>query len=66
MEIVREPKLQRDLLRMLRQAEQAADQGHQNQKERWLGEYTDALVAVRGTQLPAVQSNALILIARSL
>jgi hypothetical protein len=65
MEYVGDLKLQGELLRMLRQAEQAENRGHDNQKERWLGDYAGVLESVRGTQLPAVQTNALILIADS-
>jgi len=63
---VADAKLQADLLRMLRQAEQAAGQGHPAQKERWLAEYVDSLQKARGMLLPAVQTDALILIARAL
>ena len=63
---VGDPRLQGELLRMLRQSQQAANQGHLPQKERWLAEYIAILQKVRGTMLPAVQAEALILIARSL
>lgn len=58
--------LQRELLRMLRQSEQAAGQGHADQKERWLSAFVDVLQKVRGSSLPAVQADALITIASSL
>ncbi len=58
--------LQEKLLRYLRQAQQAAKEGHDAQKDRWLGEYVATLQKGRGTALPAVQTDALLLIARSL
>jgi prepilin-type N-terminal cleavage/methylation domain-containing protein/prepilin-type processing-associated H-X9-DG protein len=65
-EYVLDPRLQRELLRMLRQAEHAAGQGHTDQKERWLADFAGVLQKVRGTALPAVQADALTLIAKSL
>jgi prepilin-type N-terminal cleavage/methylation domain-containing protein len=58
--------LDEELLRPLRQAHQAADHGQDRQKQRWLAEYVAVLQKVRGTALPAVQADALILIAKSL
>jgi len=65
-EYVLDPRLQRELLRMLRQAEHAAGQGHPEQKERWLADFVGVLQKVRGTALPAVQADALTVIAKSL
>jgi len=65
-EFVSDAKLQSELLRMLRQAEHAADQGHVAQKERWLANFAAVLQKVRGVALPAVQAEALMLIAKSL
>ncbi len=65
-EFVADPKTQNDLLRMARQAEQAARQGHEDQKERWLADFAGILQKVRGTGVPAGQADALILIANSL
>ena len=66
MDYVDDPAMQSELLRMLRQAQQAAAQGHERQKERWLAEYAAVLLKARATLLPAVQADALILIAKSL
>lgn len=65
-EYVLGPRLQRELLRMLRQAEHAAGQGHMEQKERWLADFAEILQKVRGTALPAVQVDALAVIAKGL
>jgi len=66
LEYVLDPKLQRELLRILRQAEHTASRGHTDQKECWLADFAGILQKVRGTTLPAVQADALILIAKSL
>jgi len=65
-DLVGDEKMERTLLRMLRQAEQAAKVGHESQKERWLAEYVGVLESARGRLLPAVQADALIVIASSL
>lgn len=58
---VGDPKLESELLNMLRQAE-----GNEQQKERWLAEFSAVLKKARGTGLPAVQADALVVIANSL
>jgi prepilin-type N-terminal cleavage/methylation domain-containing protein/prepilin-type processing-associated H-X9-DG protein len=65
-DFVDDPGLQSELLRILRQAQQAAAQGHERQKERWLAEYAAVLQKVRAISLPAVQADALAVIAKSL
>jgi prepilin-type N-terminal cleavage/methylation domain-containing protein len=65
-ESVGDDRLQKELVRMTRQAQQAAQQGHQDQKERWLAAIAAVLQKVRGTSLPAVQADAIIVIASSL
>jgi hypothetical protein len=59
-------QLEDELLRLLDHASRAADKGHEEQKERFLGRYIAVLQKVRGRFLPAVQADALIGIARSL
>lgn len=63
---VSDPGLQKELVRYLRQAGQAARQGHEAQKEKWMSEYAAVLQKVRGRSLPAVQADALLFIGRSL
>jgi prepilin-type N-terminal cleavage/methylation domain-containing protein len=63
---VRDDKQERALIRYLRLAEDASLRGDFQLMQRWLDTYTDVLQKVRGTALPAVQTDALIQIASSL
>jgi len=65
-DFVSDRKLRRRLLLMLGHAERAADNGHAQAKERWLAAFAGLLDEQRAVGLPAVQADALILIARSL
>jgi hypothetical protein len=63
---VADPTLQNHLLSLVRQAEQAAALGNVREKERLLAEVADVLQKVRGVVLPAVQTDALTVVAKSL
>jgi hypothetical protein len=65
-ESVGDDRLRNELERMVRQAAHAAQQGHTDQKERWLSSIVAVLQKVRGRVLPAVQADAIIVIASSL
>jgi prepilin-type N-terminal cleavage/methylation domain-containing protein/prepilin-type processing-associated H-X9-DG protein len=65
-EYVSDVKLETELLAKLKQAEQAAAQGNDGEKERLLAEFSSLVQRLRGTGLPAVQSEALIVIAKAL
>ena len=63
---VRDDKQKGASIRYLRLAEDASLRGDFQLMRRWLDTYTDVLQKVRGTALPAVQTDALIQIASSL
>ena len=63
---VDDPWLQHMLLLYLKQASNAADRHHSDQQARWLEAYVELLQKVRGTDLPAAQTDAMIQIAKSL
>ena len=63
---VDDPWLQHMLLLYLKQASNAADRHHTDRQARWLKAYVELLQKVRGTDLPAAQTDAMIQIAESL
>jgi prepilin-type N-terminal cleavage/methylation domain-containing protein len=63
---VMDPQLEQMLLHLLKQAGRAGNRGDSSRQGPWLDHYIRVLQKVRGTELPAVQSDPLILIARSL
>jgi len=63
---VMDRKLEGTLLRLLEHADDAGDRGESAHHVPWLDRYIGVLQKVRGTQLPAVQADPLILIGRSL
>lgn len=60
------PKLSKTLLNYLEHAAAAVDRGASGEHVPWLDRYIGVLQKVRGTELPAVQSDPLILIGRAL
>ncbi|MGH9219970.1 MAG: hypothetical protein ACRD1W_11755 [Vicinamibacterales bacterium] len=54
------------LLNYLEHAAAAGDRGQSGQHVPWLDRYLELLQKVRGTELPAVQADPLILIGRAL
>jgi prepilin-type N-terminal cleavage/methylation domain-containing protein/prepilin-type processing-associated H-X9-DG protein len=65
-EYVSDPAVEQYLLNALTQAEQAEDRGDPPRKEAWLAHFADIMQKVRGSYLPAVQSDAMAAIAKSL
>jgi prepilin-type N-terminal cleavage/methylation domain-containing protein/prepilin-type processing-associated H-X9-DG protein len=63
---VTDAKLERRLLQLAGHAAAAPDRGASGQHVAWLDDYIGLLQKVRGTELPAVQADPLILIARGL
>jgi prepilin-type processing-associated H-X9-DG protein len=63
---VMDAKLERTLLRLVDHAAAAPDRGASGQHVPWLDDYIGLLQKVRGSELPAVQADPLILIARGL
>ena len=61
-----DPKLSKTLLNYLDHAAAAADRGESGQHVPWLDRYIGVLQKVRGTELPAVQADPMILIGRAL
>ncbi len=61
-----DPKLSKTLLNYLEHAAAAADRGASGEHVPWLDRYIGVLQKVRGTELPAVQADPLILIGRAL
>ena len=61
-----DPKLSKTLLNYLDHAAAAANRGASGEHVPWLDRYIGVLQKVRGTELPAVQADPLILIGRSL
>lgn len=63
---VTDTKLERTLLQLADHAAAAPDRGASGQHVAWLDDYIALLQKVRGSELPAVQADPLILIARGL
>jgi prepilin-type N-terminal cleavage/methylation domain-containing protein/prepilin-type processing-associated H-X9-DG protein len=63
---VMDPKLEKTLLQLLEHAGAAGDRGKSGQVVPWLDRYIGVLQKVRGLELPAVQADPLIMIARTL
>jgi prepilin-type N-terminal cleavage/methylation domain-containing protein len=63
---IQDERLERLLLHYLRLAEHRGRQGFFHQRQDWLDAYVEVLQKVRGTDVPAVDANALIAVARSL
>jgi hypothetical protein len=61
-----DPKLAKTLLKHLEHAAAAGDRGASGEHVRWLERYIAVLQKARGTELPAVQADPLILIGRAL
>ena len=61
-----DPKLSKTLLNYLDHAAAAANRGESGQHVPWLDRYIGVLQKVRGTELPAVQADPMILIGRAL
>ena len=61
-----DPKLAKTLLNYLEHAAAAGDRGASGEHVPWLDRYIGVLQKVRGTELPAVQADPLILIGRAL
>jgi prepilin-type N-terminal cleavage/methylation domain-containing protein/prepilin-type processing-associated H-X9-DG protein len=61
-----EPKLAKTLLHYLQQAAAAGDRGASGEHVPWLDRYIGVLQKGRGVELPAVQADPLIMIARAL
>jgi prepilin-type N-terminal cleavage/methylation domain-containing protein len=61
-----DPKLSKTLLNYLEHAAAAAERGASGEHVPWLDRYIGVLQKVRGTELPAVQADPLILIGRAL
>jgi hypothetical protein len=59
-------KLKKTLLNFLEHAEAAADRGESGQHMPWLDRYIGTVLKARGTELPAVQADPMILIGRAL
>jgi len=59
-------KLEGTLLRLLEHAADAPDRGESGHHVPWLDRYIGVLQKARGTQLPAVQADPMILIGLSL
>jgi prepilin-type N-terminal cleavage/methylation domain-containing protein/prepilin-type processing-associated H-X9-DG protein len=65
-DFVLDEALRRELLRFLDMAEAAAKQGNLPEQTAWLNAFASVLQKVRGFAVPAVQSDALIQVGRSL
>jgi len=63
---IADPTLQKTLLNYLEHAEAAAGRGESGQHVPWLDRYIGVLQKVRGTELPAVQADPMILIGQVL
>jgi prepilin-type N-terminal cleavage/methylation domain-containing protein len=61
-----DPKLKKTLLNYLEHASDAEDRGESGKHAPWLDRYIDVLQKVRGTNLPAVQADSMILIGKAL
>ena len=61
-----DPKLKKTLLNYLEHAAAAGDRGESGRHVPWLDRYIGVLQKVRGTELPAVQADPMILIGRAL
>ena len=59
-------KVRRELLRLVDHAANAPEHSRGGQRERFLQRYIAVLHKVRGLALPAVQADALLLVAKSL
>jgi prepilin-type N-terminal cleavage/methylation domain-containing protein len=64
--LVRDEKLEAELLRLLDRASAAERRGHVAQQQRWLEEYLAVLQSARAISLPAVQTDALTFVGKSL
>lgn len=65
-ELVTDEAMKKDLLRLTRQASEAARRGDADRQARFVAGIVNRISQGRGTSLPAVQADALILMARSL
>jgi prepilin-type N-terminal cleavage/methylation domain-containing protein/prepilin-type processing-associated H-X9-DG protein len=65
-ELVPDPRLQKELLRFVQHAADAARRGHLDQKERWLNSVAKLLEEVRGQAVTTLHADAMLLVARSL
>jgi prepilin-type processing-associated H-X9-DG protein len=65
-ELVPDPRLQKELLRLVQHAADAARRGHLDQKERWLNSVAKLLEEVRGQAVTTLHADAMLLVARSL
>lgn len=63
---VMDPKLEGTLLQLVEHAAAAGDRGESAQHVSWLDRCIGVLQKIRGTELPAVHADPLILIGRSL
>jgi len=61
-----DPKLRKTLLNFLEHAAAAGDRGESSQHVPWLDRYTGVLQKGRGLELPAVQADSMVFIARTL